>query len=41
MDVSGQRGAGRCVYMHGNENLSMLNSKGDIDEDRIMHDRLG
>ena len=36
----GHRGAGRCMYMHGNENLSMLYSKGDTDEDRIIQGRL-
>ena len=40
--LSGPRGAGRCImYMHGNENLSMLYSKGGIDEDRLIQGMLG
>ena len=38
-DMGGHRGAGRCMYMHGNENLSMLYSKGDTDEDRMIQGR--
>ena len=41
MGVSGHPGReGVYTYMHGNENLSMLYSKGGTDEDRIIQSRL-